>query len=157
MANTGGDPGWLPLTTAVALSGNVGRGVGACGAFSAASLLAKGGGAINDWALPVAAVSFIGVDCGVSGAGLLCAAISLIGADCGVAGAGLPLPAGAPPTDAICEPKFLSADSEAVSESASSHAQNATAQMPTVTNAPVATTALRNLMRPVAETCRICA
>jgi hypothetical protein len=131
--NTGGDAGWLPLTTAVALSGNVGPGVGARGAFSAATPLAKdGGGATEAWSL-------------------LLAAVSLIGADWGAAGAGLPLPAGAPPTDAICEPKVFSADSAAVNESVSSHAQNATAQMPTVTNAPAATTAFRNLMRPLAE------
>jgi hypothetical protein len=148
--------GRLPLSTTVALSGNVGRGVGACGAFSAVTLLAKGsGGATDAWSLPLAAVSLIGADC--RAAGLLSAAILLIGTDCGAAGAGLPLPAALPPIDAICEPKVLTADSEVLSESASSHAQNATAQMPTVTNAPAATMALPNLMRPVAEACRICA
>ena len=158
VANTGGDAGWLLLSTTVALSGNVGLGVGACGAFSAATLLAKGGdGATDAWSLLPAAVSFIGADCGAARAGLLSAAISLIGANCGAAGVGLPLRAAVPPTVAICEPKVLSADSEAVSESASSHAQNATAQIPTVTNAPAATTTLLNLMRPVAETCRVCA
>jgi hypothetical protein len=158
VANTGGDAGWLLLATAVALSGKVGRGVGACGAFSAATLLAKGGdGATDAWSLLLAVVSPIGADCGAARAGLLSAAISLIGANCGAAGARLPLPATVPPADAICEPKVLSADSEAVSESASSHAQNATAQMPTVTNAPAATAVLPNLMRPVAETCRVCA
>jgi hypothetical protein len=105
VANTG-DAGWLLLATAVALSGKVGRGVGACGAFSAATLLAKGGdGATDAWSLPLAAVSPIGADCGAARAGLLSAAISLIGANCGAAGARLPLPATVPPADAICEPK----------------------------------------------------
>ena len=172
MANNGGDAGCLPLSTVVALSGKVGRGVGACGAFSAATLLAKGSGTATDsWSLLLAVVSLMGADCGAAGAGLLSAAISLIAvdcgavgarllsaaisliaADCGAAGAELPLPAAT-----ICEPKVLSAASEAVSELASSHAQMATAQAPTVTNAPAARTALLNPMRPVGETCRVAA
>ena len=156
MAINGGGAGWLPLSTAVALSGDVGRGVGACGASSVATMLATGnGGGTDAWSLPLAVVSLIGADCHAAGAGAPSAATSLIGTDCGAAGAGLPLPIAVLPTDAICELKVLSAASEAVSDSASSHAQSATAQMPTVTNAPVATTALPNLIRRVAETCRI--
>ena len=148
----------MPLSTAVALSGDVGRGVGACGTSSVATLLATGNcGGTDAWSLPLAVVSLIRADCHAAGAGALSAATSLIGADCGAAGAALPLPVAVLLTDAICEPKVLSADSAAVSESASSHAQNATAQIPTVTSALAATTALLNLMRPVAETCRVCA
>jgi hypothetical protein len=156
MAINGGGAGWLPLSTAVALSGDVRRGVSACGASSAATLLATGSGGVTDASsLPLAVVSLIGVDCRAAGAGLLSAATSLIGADCRAAGAELPLPVAVLPTDAICELKVLSAASEAVSDWASSHAQSATPQIPTVTDTPAAITALPDLLRPLAETSRI--